>query len=99
LTQNQILLLKSTLELFDQQDDLTSLAKFVLARGENVEFIISRQTEALAAALAIPLGGSPKKGVVVLFSKNLFDNNTKPPLESRMKRPIFGRAVHQAVMI
>lgn len=73
LTYNQILLLKSTLETFNQ-GDLAGLNEYMFKPGDEVVFIISRLPHPFAAALALPLGGSPQQGIVVLFSKNLFDN-------------------------
>jgi len=73
LTHNQLLLLESVLKLFDE-NKLAGLGEYVFSSGENVDYIISREPHPIAAALARPLGGTPRKGIVVLFSKNLFDN-------------------------
>jgi len=73
LTYNQMLLLKDTLSLYNQ-NNLAELASEVFASGDEVEYVVTRQSHPRAAALALPLGGMPRNGIVLLFTKNLFHN-------------------------
>ncbi len=73
LTHNQILLLKSTLELFDRPE-LAAFKPQIFASGEAVEYIVSRRPHPVAAAMALPYGGTPRQGIIILVSKNLFNN-------------------------
>ncbi len=73
LTYNQVLLLRDTLSLYNQ-GDLSELAGEVFASGDEVEYVLTRQSHPYAAALALPLGGMPRNGIVLLFTKNLFHN-------------------------
>lgn len=73
LTLNQILLLQSVLELFNRPT-MQELAEYIFTSGEQVEYIVSRVAHPYAAAMARPLGGDPPQGIIVLYTKNLFDN-------------------------
>jgi hypothetical protein len=72
LTFNQLLLLKSTLETYNTNENLQQLQSAVFDDSENIEFILRRNPDPTAAAAAYPLGGSPPQGVIMLFTKNLF---------------------------
>ena len=73
MTLNQILLLKSTFEIYDKPE-LAALKYYIFPKGDDVVFFLSREQTAHTAAAAIGLGGKPRKGIVILFTKNLFDN-------------------------
>jgi len=73
MTLNQILLLKSTFEIYDKPK-LAALKSYIFPKGDDVVFFLSREDTAHAAASAIGLGGEPRKGIIILFTKNLFDN-------------------------
>ncbi|MEW5870548.1 MAG: PT domain-containing protein [Chloroflexota bacterium] len=73
LTYNQILLLMSTLELYNRES-LSSMKPEVFASGNDVEYIITREPHPFAAAMALPLGGTPRQGIIILYTRNLFNN-------------------------
>ncbi len=73
LTFNQVLLLQSVVELYNRAE-MQELAEYVFAGGEQVHYIVSRVAHPYAAAMARPLGGTPPQGIIVLYTKNLFDN-------------------------
>jgi hypothetical protein len=73
LTYNQILLLLSTLEIYNKPE-FADLMPEIFPPSDDVVFVISREPQGWAAALAYPLGGTPRQGVVVLYTKNLFSN-------------------------
>ena len=71
LTLNQIKLLISTFQVFDQEP-FSGLKEFTFTAGDNVPFLISREDHPFAAALALPMGGNPPRGIILLYSRNLF---------------------------
>lgn len=73
MTYNQILLLRDTLNIYNQ-GDLMGLAGEVFAAGDEVEYLLTSQPHPYAAAMALPLGGTPRNGIILLFTKNLFHN-------------------------
>jgi hypothetical protein len=74
LSYNQIQLLKSTLELFNREE-LSSFVSEVFPAGETISFLVSRQPDETAAAMAVGTFGNPPSGLVILYSRNLFDNS------------------------
>jgi hypothetical protein len=73
LTYKQILLLKSTFEIFNNEK-FQELKHYVFPDGDEVAFIISRYPHDYAAAQAVQRGGNPRKGIILLYTKNLFSN-------------------------
>ena len=71
LTLNQIKLLIATFQAFDQEP-FAGLKEFTFTPGDNVPFLISREDHPFAAALALPMGGDPRRGIILLYSRNLF---------------------------
>ena len=71
LTVSQLKLLISVFQVFDQEQ-YAALKPFIFPSGEDVAFLISREDHPSAAALALPLGGTPRQGIVLLYSRNLF---------------------------
>jgi len=73
LTHKQIQLLLSTFDLYNLED-FKPLKSYVFPPGDRVAFVISRTAHDQAAAQAIPMGWEPRRGVIILYSKNLFEN-------------------------
>ncbi len=73
LTLNQVQLLLSTFELYESKD-LADLKQYVFLPEKEVAYLITRDSRPVAAAAALTLKDEPRKAIVLLFSKVLFDN-------------------------
>jgi hypothetical protein len=73
LTLNQLKLLISVFDTFNQEK-FAALKPFIFPPGEEVAYLVSREPHALAAALALPMGGTPPQGIILLYSKNVFSS-------------------------
>lgn len=73
LTYNQLLLLLSTLQIYDRPQ-FAGLREYLFLPGDQAPFLLTRQPHPVAAAMAYRLGGNPKRGLMLLFTRNLFDN-------------------------
>lgn len=73
LTYNQLLLLLSTLQVYDRPG-FTGLKEFLFLPGDQAPYLITRQPHPSAAAMAYRLGGEPRRGVMLIFTRNVFRN-------------------------
>lgn len=73
LTLNQIKLLIATFGEFNRPY-FVGLKEFTFTPSDNVPFLISREDHPFAAALALPMGGDPPRGIILLYSRNIFAN-------------------------
>jgi hypothetical protein len=71
LTVSQIQLLIETFREFNRPN-FGALKENIFPPGDDVPFLVSRQPHPFAAALALSLGGTPRQGIVVLISRNIF---------------------------
>jgi hypothetical protein len=73
LSYKQILLLESTLDIFEDER-IQPLKPFIFPEGDQVAFVLSRYPHDFAAAQAVQMGGNPPGGVIILYTRNLFSN-------------------------